>query len=602
MRQRCRYSYNTPQKDTACLHVTFISLTALTYIIIGTDIHLKKQLFSAVPTNSPMAPSKKQPNAFVAKATWQSRKTKLAAVTFKCPDKKCNKYFKTEKGLAAHFGRSPLCANVFAKQIKDEASMLVAKQHSALTLAEANLDATELSTALIDTDSSGDAESFEGSSSGTQGSDEHSTNNSLDGGYNQTDEDPIIYEHNHMECFSDALYFQTKLLKILDDANAPHFLFQQIIEWVQEMHLSKVPVELLTKTRASLINQLENWMPHMRNCKPKQVDVLLPTASNPQWAQITVFDFKTQLMSLLRDNFIFGDIANLDVNPNDVFGKYRAPNRILSTINSGHRYQLAYQNMIAKKKDFLLPIIFACDETKVSSQGKTSCWPLLFTTTIINQHNRNLPMAWRPLGYIYDTSLLLSPNEEKKIGVTTKYKRLHKILDTILASYVACQNNDSLENVTLTLGTATKEVNLKVPCFFIIGDMQGGDKMCCSAPVYMDKINRLCRKCDVKGSDSGDPFVRCQKIVSSRILNLVQTNNTKELHNLNQYCVNNAWFKVNFGGCPYGIFSAACPVEPLHSLENGIMADCLKILYKKISSTASLAALDGMAQRLTLLP
>ena len=101
--------------------------------------------------------------------------------------------------------------------------MLVAKQHSALTLAEANLDATELSTALIDTDSSGDAESFEGSSSGTQGSDEHSTNDSLDGGYNQTDEDPIIYEHNHMECFSDALYFQTKLLKILDDGNAPHF-------------------------------------------------------------------------------------------------------------------------------------------------------------------------------------------------------------------------------------------------------------------------------------------------------------------------------------------------------------------------------------------
>ena len=139
---------------------------------------------------------------------------------------------------------------------------------------------------------------------------------------------------------------------------------------------------------------------------------------------------------------------------------------------------------------------------------------------------------------------------------------MHKILDTILASYVACQNNDSLENVTLTLGTATKEVNLKVPCFFIIGDMQGGDKMCCSAPVYMDKINclcckcdvkgtatkevnlkvpcffiigdmqggdkmccsapvymdkinRLCRKCDVKGSDSGDPFVQCQKIVSS---------------------------------------------------------------------------------------
>ena len=62
----------------------------------------------------------------------------------------------------------------------------------------------------------------------------------------------------------------------------PHFLFQKIIEWVQEMHMSIVPVELLTKTRTSLINQVENWMPHMKSCKPKQVDVLLPTASNPQ--------------------------------------------------------------------------------------------------------------------------------------------------------------------------------------------------------------------------------------------------------------------------------------------------------------------------------
>ena len=156
-----------------------------------------------------MAPYKKQPNVFIAKATGQSRKTKLAIVIFKCPNKRCKKCFKTEKGLAAHFGRSPSCANVFAKQIKNEASMLLAEQHSAPTLAEENLDATELSTTSIDTDSSGDAESLDSSASGTYSSNKHSLDDSLDGADNHTDDDTIQHEPSQMECFSNGLYFQT---------------------------------------------------------------------------------------------------------------------------------------------------------------------------------------------------------------------------------------------------------------------------------------------------------------------------------------------------------------------------------------------------------
>ena len=531
-------------------------------------------------------------------------KSKPGKVLFVCPDKTCDKYFKTERALAAHFGRSPSCANVFAKQIKNEACLMVAEQQSKAMLPGGHLDATELSVTSIHSESSSNV-ACNVSTESELDSDDNVLPANVNNGTEESNieaQQPSEYESINPQCFSDSLYYQTKLLKLLHDANAPHFLFQEIIEWVQEMHESRVPVELLTKTRSSLIHQLENWMPHMQRCKPHQVDVLLPTANNPQRVQITVFDFKTQLLSLLNDKFLFENISNLDINPNDPFGKYRAPNRILRTINSGHRYQLAYQNLIKdEKKEFLLPIIFACDETKVSSQGKTSCWPLLFTTTILNKKSRNLPIAWRPLGYIYDTSLLLSQNEEKRMGVPLKYKRLHKILDTILASYVACQNDDSLHHTTLHLGCESKMVNLKVPCFFIIGDMQGGDKMCCSAPVYMDKLNRLCRKCNVKGSESGDPFVQCQKIVSNRIRHLVESRNRVELQKLNQYCVKNAWFKVDFGGCPYGIFSAACPVEPLHSLENGIIADCLKILYKKLSCE-DLAQLDVLARRLTLLP
>jgi hypothetical protein len=42
------------------------------------------------------------------------------------------------------------------------------------------------------------------------------------------------------------------------------------------------------------------------------------------------------------------------------------------------------------EKDFVVPICFACKETKLKGKGKTGCWPLLFSTTVFNQilHNK----------------------------------------------------------------------------------------------------------------------------------------------------------------------------------------------------------------------
>ena len=86
------------------------------------------------------------------------------------------------------------------------------------------------------------------------------------------------------------------------------------------------------------------------------------------------------------------------------------------------------------------------------------------------------------------------------------------------------------------------------------------------------------------------------------IQDMVEQNQTKKWDDLNQYHVQNAWFDVDFGGCPYGIFSAACPVEPLHSLENGLILDCLKVLFDKIKSLKRMTELDRLAKRLTKLP
>ena len=106
--------------------------------------------------------------------------------------------------------------------------------------------------------------------------------------------------------------------------------------------------------------------------------------------------------------------------------------------------------------------------------------------------------------------------------------------------------------------------------------------MCCSVASYSNRLSRICRSCNVPGSEVGNPQFQCQPIHQDRIQQLVAMNNYVELKKLCQYNVENAFFKVDFGGCPYGVFGAAMPIELLHSLENGLMKDCLEILFYEV--------------------
>ena len=69
--------------------------------------------------------------------------------------------------------------------------------------------------------------------------------------------------------------------------------------------------------------------------------------------------------------------------------------------------------------------------------------------------------------------------------------RLHEVLKSILKSFVTFQKKKQMDPVSLTFGNITKSNN-QGTMFFIISDMQGGDKMACTSPCYSNKINRLC--------------------------------------------------------------------------------------------------------------
>jgi len=394
-------------------------------------------------------------------------------------------------------------------------------------------------------------------------------------------------------------YYEVQLLKILNDAQAQHYLFEQILNWARGAFVAGYTFVPKQKSREKYLNTLITRL-NMQHQHPVQIPLTLP-GDNKQ-IQLVRFQFKAMLESLLTDPDLVGDITNLDVNPANPFGMYQSPNNMLTCVNSGQWYRKAYRKLVKDPStDFLCPIIMASDEAKLSQGGNAGAWPLNFTLSIFNQSLRNLPFAWRPLGYIYDLSIIESQAERAAQTKTIKYERLHAMFRTILAPLVEIQRAGGLRDVVLTLGKTTKRVNILLPVAFIIGDIQGGDKMCCRAPSYTNTLNRICRKCDIKGADSANPFMNCKKVSQVKIIELLEDEDFATLEEFNQYPVRSAFFDLCYGDCKYGIFSAGCPTEPLHALENGLISDVIRILFTERMRGNERAQLDVIVRKLTRL-
>ena len=399
-------------------------------------------------------------------------------------------------------------------------------------------------------------------------------------------------------------FHPTKLLKILESANAPHFLYSDICQWAKEAKNDGYDFNPERTTREAQIAHLEKWQ-KLEYCRPYTIPIQFPE-DNLQ-IDTTVFDFTHQLFSLFNDPKLTGSLDKLDVNTDNPFTKYKSPDGLVGTFNSGKWYDKAWDfHCRPGSNDWLCPIIFACDETLVGSHlGRASMTPLVFTLSIFNEHLRNQSIAWRPLGYIYDMNIhgkamnTQTAKRVRKMNAEEKCARHHMILEAILRSFVQVQQEGGIKGVEIQLGHfRKKKVNIKVPVGMILGDMQGGDKHCGSVVGYSSNMARLCRQCNISGEESGNPLIECQKMSMVKIKKLVEDNNVAMLKKISQNNVYCAWFDVDFGGCPRGVFSAAMPVEALHAVEIGLCKDMLHILFENDLKDFRKRELDSIAKQM----
>ncbi len=224
----------------------------------------------------------------------------------------------------------------------------------------------------------------------------------------------------------------------------------------------------------------------------------------------------------------------------------------------------------------------------------------MFTTTIFKRNIRNQAHAWRPLGYIPIDRNYYSGPQWNAMTSELKSIRLNMLFDTVLQSFRAAQQESALK-IPLTLGNQTKKVNLKVPLAFIIGDIQGGDNICGRSAYYQSDARRICRMCNATPEVYDSKEVdNCQLLVMEEMKQLCINKENDKLHSLMQYNNWQAFFDIDYGGLPGGVFTATCPPEALHSLENGLINHCLKELFKHVITNQTQRKFDVVVQEWVL--
>jgi hypothetical protein len=320
------------------------------------------------------------------------------------------------------------------------------------------------------------------------------------------------------------------------------------------------------------------------------------------------YDFVEQLIDLLSDQSIFGDVDNLDVNKNDPFGKFVRDDGRVNEVNSGSWYQSAYDRLITdKENEFLLPLILYVDKTGTDVMQRYGLEPVLFTTSVISLHKRQSNRAWRPLGFVPD--LCARSSAVKEVAAQNdnskgrSHRDYHRCMEVILKSLVEAQRDGVF--VQLCLGDYLKTVRLHIPVAFVINDAKSADMLCGRYGGYSK--GRISRSCLTTFEDCSDTTGLCRYVVKSDVSSLqsialdcceedkgsagaIEHTDAErfkaraELHLIKTHVVRNAFDVVCFGGDLRGIYGCS-PTDLMHAFNEGVLKYCMQNLFSKFVPT-----------------
>jgi hypothetical protein len=379
-----------------------------------------------------------------------------------------------------------------------------------------------------------------------------------------------------------SLPAKIELLKMLNTAKAPLYLYEQIIAWAKTA-VNKYDVDFGIETnfsREKLLQELKSKY-SLKNIEPKVQKLTLRGSLNT--TDIITHSFKDSLFSLLNDKQLMQS-KNLLISESDIYGLEKNPSNTNSTkvygdINTGTVYQKAQKEYCKEPNDILCPIIFFIDKTHTDTNGRLCLEPIRFTLGIFNRETRNNPSAWRTMGYISD---------QAQIEKTTPHQKAidyHHMIEIIIQEFQQCQQEKLSFN--LNFNNKSYNVNLKIPVLYIIGDTEGLDKIC-GRYTSRNNIQRPCRCCNCPFDKLDDPEYKFKLNNHKKLMKQIEVGSANTLKELSSHKLSNAWENLQFCDPERGLFGAVCG-DIMHCLQHGLFMYLITMLFdqKKIKDILS---------------
>jgi len=387
-----------------------------------------------------------------------------------------------------------------------------------------------------------------------------------------------------------------ELLQLLEKAEAPDYLFKDILEWSSRAKALKYDFTPSHTTRKAVLSDLQKHL-NMQSLRPDLSQLTLESVDEE--VPIVTFNFKAMLISLLTDtklmqpeNLVINDDTEdedgeIDVSP--WFAPYESPDGLLDEVLSGSWYKDTISS-IDDPDCFVCPLILYIDKTFIDPiKSRFNLEPFNFTLAIFNRECRMQFPFWRTLGYIPE-----SPKcSEKTPSPGVKARNYHTMLEFVLKGILEIHANPSiLDSFPLRIGNFVKKVNLRVPIAFIIADTQGADKLCGRYLVYKDNVHRLHRSCKCIPSDATDTENKCEWVDMDEMMNVIERGDKDELLNYSQHHIPlHAFRNIDFGSNRHGIYGAT-PNDVLHGMKLGIIKYVMEIFLEEELNVSARHHLD----------
>ena len=245
------------------------------------------------------------------------------------------------------------------------------------------------------------------------------------------------------------------LINILQKHNCHNSVYKDILQWHNHYQNHDKKFTSLKQHETLSREYFMNKLTHMQDMTKMKPYIETITVSATDKINVTVFDFKQQLLSLLRDEKIMQP-SNLLLDKMETVSTNTQSN-IISDIHDGAWYQSSldyYNNLYGPDPTRLIcGIILTVDKTHTDWKGKLCLEPVQFTLAIfdkeIRKRNSN---CWRCLGYIND----LEGYNMKKLYTENSHN-----LDTLYSMSV--NTSETNENNSIMNEVSRSSIN----CVFI---------------------------------------------------------------------------------------------------------------------------------------